>query len=72
VSLSIDETVSADACQAVHAPENFYDDMIASEELVVGETQEYCIQAFKTTVVEWGEGENEVRLGLLFYHMLPN
>jgi hypothetical protein len=60
------------ACGGLHGPETFYDDIIASDELVVGESQEYCIQAFKTTLVDWEAAESKVMAGKSYHRLSHN
>ena len=60
-SIGADETVSQSSCDAVHEPESYYDDIVNTPQLVVGEVQEYCIRAFRTDVVQWDSEAEEVR-----------
>jgi hypothetical protein len=53
--------VSQTACEALHEPESYYDDIVNTPELIVGEVQEYCIRAFRTNVVQWDNGIEEVQ-----------
>ena len=53
--------MSQSSCDAVHAPESYYDDIVNTPELIVGEVQEYCIRAFRDNVVQWDGTTDEVR-----------
>lgn len=58
--MTVDETVSQTACEAIHEPESYYDDVVNTPDLIVGEVQDYCIRAFRTNVVEWDKEAEEV------------
>ena len=49
--------MSSTACGRLHEPETIYDDILASEELTVGQTYTYCLNAYSHTVINWAEDE---------------
>eukprot|EP00045_Choanoeca_perplexa_P006861 m.59743 g.59743 ORF g.59743 m.59743 type:complete len:2336 (-) comp13823_c0_seq5:1666-8673(-) len=51
------DVLSSAACGRTHQPETVYDDITASEDLVVGQTYTYCINAYSHTRFNWAPAE---------------
>jgi hypothetical protein len=50
--------MSSTACGNLHEPETLYDDILASEDLSVGQTYTYCINAYSHSIINWAEEES--------------
>ena len=50
--------MSSTACTRLHEPETIYDDILASEELTVGQTYTYCLNAYSRSVINWVEADS--------------
>ena len=57
ICIFIDDVASSTACSRLHEPETLYDDAVASEELTVGQSHEYCVYAYSRTSIVWAEDE---------------